>query len=74
MCISAEELDMGQSGMPTSVILETKALVCGTWGQAAAMPTMPASAFCGQTPKGIQLIKKKKKKSEDWLRVWGPPG
>lgn len=48
---------MGQSGMPTTAILETKALVCGTWGQAATMPTMPASAFCGRIPKGIQLIK-----------------
>lgn len=31
--------------------------MCGTWGQAATMPTMPASAFCGRIPKGIQLIK-----------------
>lgn len=38
-------------------ILETKTLVCGTWGQAAAMPAMPASAFCGGIPEGIQCIK-----------------
>lgn len=28
--------------MPTSAVSETKALVCGTWGQSA---TTPASAF-----------------------------
>lgn len=42
--------------------------MCGTWGQAATMPTMPASAFCGRIPKGIQLIKGKKRD------VLGPSG
>lgn len=54
--------------MPTTAILETKALVCGTWGQAATMPTMPARAFCGRIPKGIQLIKE-----QNW-GVLGPSG
>lgn len=32
---------------------ETKALVCNTCGQAAAVPTMPPSAFSGRIPKRI---------------------
>lgn len=52
--------------MPTTAILGTKALVCGTWGQAATMPTMPASAFCGRIPRGIQLLRGRTGAS------WGP--
>lgn len=36
---------MAQPGMLTSALLQTKALVSSTWGRAATVPTVPASAF-----------------------------